>query len=49
MVMRRNSKRTENVIQHLIQWKNERTGIFANSSLPETQLPRELKEEVMSK
>ena len=39
MVMRRNSKRTENVIQQLVQWKNERTGIFANSSLPETQLP----------
>ena len=40
MVMQRNSKRTENVIQQLIRWKNERTGIFANSSLPETQLPK---------
>jgi len=40
MVMKRNQKRTEQVIQQLITWKNERTGIFENASLPENLLPQ---------
>ena len=40
MAIRKNSKRTVEVIQQLVRWKNERTGIFANSSLPETLLPK---------